>query len=133
MNELVSIGSAKLRIIGLSPDRISTDSESRVPGKATFQGMDYQKTGMGERTTVIDAVTVPHVFGGLDSLAWLRVHHGRQDTVNMIRLGANYLGELAGRVIIRNLSVDEDRQHPRTRVGRNVSVSIELLHVGESL
>lgn len=48
-----------------------------------------------------------------------------------IRLGPNYLGEMMGLVVIRNLSIDEDRLHPFTGIGRRVDLSAELLHVGE--
>lgn len=130
MTVLAAIGPAKFKYVGLAPERFSAESESRVPGKPTFRGMDYQKTGIGEQTVVIEARTVPHVFGGLDSVAWLRHLHETQATANYIRLGANYQGEFAGEVVIRNLAIDEGRLHPKTKIGREVSVEIEILYVG---
>ncbi len=46
---LISIGRAILRPNGLSASELEATSETRVPGKATFAGMDYQLTGQGER------------------------------------------------------------------------------------
>jgi phage protein U len=127
---LASIGNAQLKVIGLNPQGFSRASESRVPGKATFKGMDYQRTGMGEKVTTVEAITYPQVIGGMDAVAWLIRHHEAQDAVPFIRLGTNYLGEVIGFVVVRNLSIDEDRLHPFTGVGRKVEVSAELLHVG---
>lgn len=127
---LAAIGNAQLKVIGLNPQGFSRASESRVPGKATFTGMDYQRTGMGEKVTTVDALTFPQVIGGMDAVAWLIRHHEGQDAVPFIRLGSNYLGEVIGLVVVRNLSIDEDRLHPFTGVGRKVEVSAELLHVG---
>jgi phage protein U len=127
---LASIGNAQLKVIGLNPQGFGRASESRVPGKATFKGMDYQRTGMGEKVTTVEAITYPQVIGGMDAVAWLIRHHEAQDAVPFIRLGSNYLGEVIGLVVVRNLSIDEDRLHPFTGVGRKVEVSAELLHVG---
>lgn len=128
---LCSIGRSKLKVIGLNPQRLSSESEARVPGAATWVGMDYQKTGLGERRTKIEARTAPHVFGGLDALAWLILHHEAQDTVNFIRLGSGFLGQFKGEVTIRALYYDETKLHPNDGVGRIVDVEIDLLHVGD--
>ncbi|WP_020179773.1 phage tail protein [Methylopila sp. M107] len=129
MTGLIAVGSAVLRVIGMNPQRVTTSSETRAPGKATFGGMDYQLTGVGEQTTTIEAETFPHVVGGLDALEWLTRHHEAADEVNLIRLGSNYLGLMEARVVIRTLEVDEDRIHPFTGVGRRVGCTVELLHV----
>ncbi len=118
MNELIKVGSARLKVIGLIPERVSTSSESRVPGKATFTGMDHQKTGMGEKVTVINVITVPHVTGGLDAAAWLERHHQNQDTVNYIRLGRNYVRHVVGSVVGRNLVLEAEKIHPLTTTDR---------------
>ncbi len=130
MTELIKVGKAKLKVIGLIPERVSTNSEGRVPGKATFRGMDHQKTGMGEKVTVIEVITIPHVTGGLDAAAWLWRHHENQDTVNYIRLGKNYLGNVVGSVVVRVLGLEEENIHPVTKVGRTMTGEIELIHVG---
>ena len=111
---------------------MSSTSEARIPGHATFKGMDYQLTGMGEKVTTIEAVTHPKVFGGLDSLGWIIHHHERQDVVNYIRLGANFLGTMGGLVGIRNLDYDEDRFHPFTGVGRKLEVVFEMVHFDDA-
>lgn len=128
---LVGVGSAVLRVIGLNPQRITTRSESRVPGHPTWEGMDYQATGLGEKATAIEAVTYPLVIGGLDALAWLQRHHEAQDQVNYIRLQSRFLGAVQGSVVIRNLFVDENHLHPFTGVGRKVGVELDLVHVGD--
>lgn len=130
MQALVSIGSAVLQVVGLNPQRIGTMSEARVPGTPTWTGMDYQPTGLGEAHTRFEAVTYPHVIGGLDALALLQGHHEGQQVVNYIRLRANFLGRMLGQVQIRNLFVDETHLHPFDGVGRKVSVEIDLLYVG---
>ncbi len=132
MSDLISIGSAILRVRGLNPQRINTMSEARMPGRATWQGMDYQPTGLGERHTRIEAVTYPHVIGGLDMLATLQAHHENEDVVNYIRLGdaTTYLGRMMGQVRIRTLFVDETMLHPIDGVGRKVGVEIDLVYVG---
>jgi phage protein U len=84
------------------------------------------------RSTTVEAITYPQVIGGMDAVAWLIRHHEAQDAVPFIRLGSNYLGEVIGLVVVRNLSIDEDRLHPFTGVGRKVEVSAELLHVGST-
>lgn len=132
-SELISIGKAKLKTWGLTPQVISTSSEGRVPGHATFSGMDYQLTGLGEKVTNIEAVTHPQVMGGMDSLGWLIQQHEAQSAINFIRLGANFLGSLQGLVVIRTLEYDEESIHPFTGVGRKVEVALELLHVGGGL
>ncbi len=126
---LVSIGGAVLHTIGLSPQRLSYSSESRVPGKAVQAGMDYQITGLGERLTQIEAQTWPHVVGGLDSLAVLKMHHEMQAQVPLIRLRGNYLGLNAGPVIIQTLECDEEKLHPHDGVGRIVDVALGLIHM----
>ena len=128
---LCSIGRAKLKVIGLNPQRLSYESEVRVPGAPTWVGMDYQKTGLCERRTRIEARTAPHVFGGLDALDWLIQHHEAQETVNYIRLGSGYLGQNRGEVSIRALYYDETKLHPVDGVGRIVDVEIDLVHLGD--
>lgn len=127
---LISIGGAVLYTVGgLNPQRISSSSESRVPGHPVQGGMDYQKTGVGERFTTIDARTAPQVMGGLDSLAILRAHHEMQAEVPFVRLHGNYLGIAAGMVIIQTLEVDEEKLHPFDGVGRVVDVTVGLIHL----
>lgn len=129
MSDFLSIGGAKLRLIGLRPTRISKRSEVRVPGTPTFSSVEYQDTGIGERVTTIEAMTVPHVFGGMDAVALLEGHHLARRTINFIRMGANFLAANQGLVVIRTLDMDEESLHPADGVGREVSVTIELLHV----
>lgn len=129
--ELISIGKAKLRVFGLTPQGLTRSSTTRVPGKATFKGMDYQRTGRGEKTSVISAITYPQVTGGMDMLGWLEAHHDAQAVVNMWRMMGNYQGRRVASVIIRGLDIEEDQPHPFTGVGRKVSVSMELLHVDD--
>lgn len=126
---LISIGGAILYTIGLNPQRISTSSESRVPGHAVQRGMDYQRTGLGPRSTIIDARTFPHVTGGMDAFAILKLHHEQQAVVPLIRLHGNYLGLARGEVIIETLDVDEERLHPFDGVGRMVDVTIGLINL----
>jgi hypothetical protein len=71
---LISIGGAILHTIGLSPQRIRSESEARVAGHPVQAGMDYQLTGLGARTSSIEVRTWPHVTGGMDALAILRAH-----------------------------------------------------------
>lgn len=130
MNSLVSLGRAQLLVRGLNPQRIGTRSEARVPGIPTWTGMDYQDTGLGEASTRIEALTYPHVVGGLDALSWLQQHHEARDVVNFIRLRGAYLGRMLGQVRIRHLSVDEANLHPFDGVGRRVGVEIDLVYVG---
>ena len=129
---LVSIGSAVMNVVGLNPQRIGTMSESRIPGIPTWTGMDYQPTGLGEAHTRFEALTFPHVVGGLDAVALLQKHHEAQDVVNYLRLrgGPGFLGRMLGRVVIRNLFIDETHLHPFDGVGRKVAVEIDLLAVG---
>lgn len=128
---LISIGGAILYTIGgLNPQRITTESESRVPGHPVPSGMDYQLTGMGEKVTTLEARTWPHVMGGLDALQILRAHHEAQNEVNFIRLHGNYIGQLAnGPVVIQTLEADEEKLHPHDGVGRIVDVSLTLIHL----
>lgn len=127
---LFSIGGAVLYTIGgLNPQRIRSTSESRIPGHPVQGGMEYQKTGMGERAVTIEARTVPQVMGGLDALAVLKAHHEMQAEVPFIRLHGNYLGISGGLVVIRALDVDEERLHPFDGVGRVVDVSMELVQM----
>ena len=127
---LIAVGRAQLRVVGLNPQRIASESESRIPGAPTWNGMDYQKTGLGERRSLIEAKTAPHVFGGLDAFGWLKRHHDAQDEVNYIRLGANFRGELVGLVAIRNLFWEETNLHPFDGIGRIVAVEVDLVHTG---
>lgn len=133
MKELASIGRAKLVVVGLNPQRIGTESEARVPGQATWSGMDYQKTGLGEARTRFEAVTYPHVIGGLDAVEWLQRHHQGEEVVNYYRLRGQYLGRMQGRVQIRHLFIDETKLHPFDGVGRRVGVELDLVYVGDSL
>ena len=128
---LVSIGGAILYTVGgLNPQRITTSSESRVPGHPVPAGLDYQLTGMGEKTTTLEARTMPHIIGGLDALAILQAHHESQAQVNYIRLHANYVASLsAGPVVIQALEADEEHMHPHDGVGRVVDVTLTLIHM----
>ena len=130
MMELVGIGRAQLRVVGLNPQRIGTESEARVPGIPTWTGMDYQRTGIGEARTRFEAVTWPHVIGGLDAVAWLQQHHEAEEMVNYIRLHGQYLGRMLGAVRIRHLFIDETHLHPFDGVGRKVGVELDLVYVG---
>lgn len=130
MSVYIAIGSAIVRTIGLAPDTISNQAAARFPGRATFAGMHYQRTGMDEEITNISAITHPHVVGGMDAVALLKQIQRRQSIVPLIRLGAGLLGSNAGRVGILDLIVDEDRPHPKTAIGRKVSVDITLVHLG---
>ena len=131
MSSLASLGSAIFKVVGLNPQRLSTMSESRVPGRPVWGGMDYQTTGLGEAHTRFEAVTYPHVIGGLDALAWLQQYHEQQKAVNYIRLSSTvtYLGRMLGRVIIRNIFVEETMLHPIDGVGRKVGVELDLVYV----
>ncbi|GLR51285.1 phage tail protein [Shinella yambaruensis] len=124
---LISIGGARLSVIGLNPQRLSSSSEARWPGHATPSGMSYQKTGLGPRTLTIDAKTFPHVTGGLDAYAILQAHHEMQSVVPYMRLRGNYLGQASGLVGIETLDTDEERLHPFDGVGREVDVTIGLI------
>ena len=133
---LVSIGQAVLMVVGLNPQRIGTMSEARVPGQATWggAGMDYQDTNLGEAHTRFEAVTYPHVIGGMDMLQQLQAHHEARDVVNYIRLRSTvtFLGRMLGQVRVRHLFVDETHLHPFDGVGRKVGVEIDLLYVGKT-
>lgn len=132
MSGLMAIGGAVLRVIGLNPQRVQTRSESRVPAKPTFTGMDHQLTGMGERRTRIEFATVPLLVGGMDTLAILEAIHAAQAVVPYIRLGSNWLGSLDSFVVLQSLDVGEERLHPFTGIGRIVHGEAELVHVGDT-
>ncbi len=131
MTALISIGGAILKTVGLNPQRIGARSESRVPAKATFEGMDYQLTGLGEQKTRIEFATVPLVTGGLDMLAILQALHRQQAVVPYLRLGRFYAATLVGIVVVQSLDIDESRIHPFTGVGRLVHGEAELLIVSD--
>lgn len=124
---LISIGGAILYTVGLSPQRLTHAGESRVAAHAVQSGMDYQLTGMGERSVIIDARTWPHVTGGLDALAILTMHRDRQSVVPFIRLKGNYLGISDGMVVVQSLEVDEEKLHPHDGIGRIVDVVVRLI------
>ncbi|QFS97548.1 hypothetical protein FIV06_08955 [Labrenzia sp. THAF191b] len=129
MSSLVSIGAAQLKVIGLNPQNVSLSSEARVPGRATYTGMDYQLTGIGERSARLEVLTLPFVFGGMDALGWLQAQHLSQLPVLYLRLGANLAADNLGLVVIRELYIDEDRFHPFTGRGRTLNAEIGLLFV----
>lgn len=129
MTSLISLGAAQLKVVGLNPQFVSFSSESRVPGRATFRGMDYQLTGMGEQSVRLEVLTLPQVFGGMDALGWLQAQHRTQLPVLYLRLGANFAADNLGLVVIRELYVDEDRFHPFTGRGRTINAEIGLLFV----
>lgn len=131
MTALISIGGAILKTVGLNPQRIGDRSESRVPGKPTFAGMDYQLTGLGEQRIRIEFATVPLVTGGLDMLAILQALHRQQGVVPYLRLGRYYAATLVGTVVVQTLDIDESRIHPFTGVGRVVSGEADLLIVSD--
>ncbi len=130
---LISIGQAVLMVVGLNPQRIGTMSEARVPGQPTWSGMDYQDTNLGEAHTRFEALTYPHVIGGLDMLQQLQAHHEARDVVNYIRLRSTvtFLGRMLGQVRIRHLFIDETHLHPFDGVGRKVAVEIDLVYVAQ--
>ncbi len=132
VSDLISIGSAILRVKGLNPQRLSTMSEARMPGRATWAGMDYQDTGLGEAHTRLECVTYPHVIGGLDMLQILQAQHEGRQVVNYIRITnpATFLGRMVGQVRIRILYVDEEHLHPIDGIGRKVGVEMDLVYVG---
>lgn len=124
---LLSIGGAILYTVGLNPQRLSYSSEARFPAHATQGGMRYQKTGAGDERMTIEAVTFPHVVGGLDALAILKGLHRSQMIAPMIRLRGNYLGLPAGLCVIETLDYDEERLHPVDGIGRQVEVQAGLI------
>lgn len=124
---LVSIGAAHLKVIGLNPQHVSLSSESRVPGRATFTGMDYQLTGIGERSVRLEVMTLPFIFGGMDALGWLQAQHLAQTPALYLRLGKNFLADNLGLVVIRELYIDEDRFHPFTGRGRTLNAEVGLV------
>lgn len=129
MTDLLSIGGARLKNIGLKPVRLGRRFEARFPGAPTFTGMDYQETGRGEQTTTIDAETLPHFLGGMDALALLEAHHLARTAVLFLRMSGHFLAVNQGLVVIRSLDIDEENLHPADGVGRQVRVQAELLHV----
>lgn len=129
---LVSVGGAVLRVVGLNPQRIGSRSESRVASRPTFAGMDHQLTGMGERRVRLAFSTVPHVAGGMDTLAILRAMHQGQMVVPYLRLGKYLTASLLGLVVVQSLDIDESRLHPMTGVGRVVSGEAELILLNEA-
>lgn len=129
MDVLASIGRAQLRVVGLNPQRLTTESESRFPGAATWNGMDYQRTGKGEKSYRIEAVTAPHIFGGMDALDWLRRQHEASEPVDYIRMGSNFSATRVGLVGIRHLFVGERKLHPLDGIGRIVEVEIDMVHL----
>ncbi|WP_244631019.1 hypothetical protein [Aureimonas sp. ME7] len=131
MDVLAQIGKAQLRVVGLNPQRLATESEARFPGAPAWNGMDYQGTGRGERRFLIEARTLPHVFGGIDALEWLIKHHEALEPVEYLRMGANYAAKRIARVGIRNLFHEETKQHPRDGVGRILSVELDLVDLGD--
>lgn len=124
---LISIGGAVLHVIGLNPQRLSFSSEARFPAHPTPSGMSYQKTGLGPQALTIEAKTFPHVTGGLDAYALLKVHHELQSIVPYLRLRGNYFGQASGMVGIETLDTDEERLHPFDGVGREVDVTVGLI------
>lgn len=131
MADLISLGAAHLKLIGLRPTRLSRRSEVGVPGAPTFRGMVYQNTGIRERTTMIEARTLPHVFGGMDALAILEGLHFAREAVQYLRMASNFRAINQGLVVVRSLDVDEENLHPADGVGREVSISAELVYVDE--
>ena len=131
MTDLISIGGARLKAIGLRPTRISRRSERRVPGTPTFYDMDYQETGAGERVTSVSAETMPHIFGGLDAVSMLEAHHLAGSAVMFLRMSRNFLTRNLGLVVIRTLDVNEEALHPADGIGRKVQVEIELVHIDQ--
>lgn len=124
---LLSIGGAMLMTVGLNPQRIALSSSARFPVHPVQAGVKIQSTGLDAQRITIEAVTFPHVTGGLDSYAMLKGFHEAQAVVPYIRLRGNYLGEAGGLAAIETLDADEERLHPFDGVGRQVSVSLGLL------
>lgn len=131
MSTIIRLGNAQLRVIGLNPQRLSDESETRLPGHATFLGMAYQKTGTGEHSITLEVMTVPHILGGLDALGWLRAHHKAQDTVNYWRMENHYSGRREGEGVITTLFSEEERFHPFNGYGRMLNAEIGLIIVGD--
>ncbi|WP_223564984.1 phage tail protein [Agrobacterium tumefaciens] len=129
---LISIGGARLCIIGMNPQRVSYSSSARFPAHPVRGGLRYQATGPDAELVTIEAMTFPHVFGGLDSVAILKAHHRRQSIVPFIRLRGNYLGEALGLCVIETLDYDEERLHPIDGVGRQLDVTMGLIILPES-
>lgn len=129
MKALISIGGARLQLIGLRPARIVRSGEARFVAAPTWYDVDHQATGRGEQITTIDAETMPHVFGGLDALALLELHRDQNRPVQLIRMGRNFLASVAGLVGVRHVESEEERLHPFDGVGRIVRVHVELVHL----
>lgn len=132
MMSLVSIGGAVLKVVGLNPVRLGQRSESRVPVKPTFEGVDHQLTGMGEERLRLQFLTAPLIMDGLDVLELLRLLHREQAVVPWLRLGAAYAATVEGMVVIQSLDVDEERLHPFTGVARIVHGECEMVVVGDA-
>lgn len=132
MTSLVSIGGAILKVVGLNPQKIGQRSESRVAGKATFAGMDYQLTGMGEERVRLAFQTAPLLMDGLDAVEVLRLLHRQQAVVPWLRMGSAYAGSVMGLVVVQSLDVDEERLHPFTGVARIVHGECEMVVVGDN-
>lgn len=130
---LISIGGAVLYTVGLNPQRLSYSSEARFPAHAVQGGMRYQVTGAGDQRMTIEAVTYPHVVGGLDAVAILKGLHRAQLMAPMTRLRGNYLGLADGLCVIETMDYDEERLHPVDGIGREVSVSLGLLFIPPSI
>ncbi|MFC6444553.1 phage tail protein [Shinella zoogloeoides] len=124
---LISIGGAILYTVGLNPQRISYSSTARFPVHSVQSGFRVQKTGVDPERITLEAVTFPHVVGGLDAYAILKAHHRAQSVVPYVRLRGNYLGDVNGLCVIETVDTDEERLHPFDGVGRKVDVSLGLL------
>ncbi len=132
MTSLVSVGGAVLKVVGLNPSGIGQRSESRVPGKPTFRGMDYQLTGMGEERIRLRFITAPLIMDGLDVIEVLRLLHRQQAVVPWLRMGSGYAASVMGLVVVQSLDVDEERLHPFTGVARIVHGECEMVVVGDA-
>lgn len=130
MTARISLGNAKLKVIGLNPQRVTDEREARVVSRPTFSGMSHQKTGPGDTIISLEVLTVPLVFGGLDALEWLKVHLARQDTVNYWRMHANFRGQRVGAFCLTAVSSEEEHIHPFTGVGRKITALVEFVKVG---
>lgn len=123
----LSIGGAILYTIGLNPQRLGYSSSARFPAHPTQSGLSYQLAGPDAETMTIEAVTFPHVIGGLDAYAILKAYHRAQSIVPLIRMRGNYLGQSSGLCVIETLDADEERLHPFDGIGRQIDVTIGLI------
>lgn len=131
---LLSIGGATLFTIGgLNPQRLSYASEARFPAHAIPAGLSYQKTGLGMQTMTVEAVTAPHVMGGMDAFAMLKAYHEMQATVPFIRMSGNFLGLANGLCVIETFEYDEEKLHPFDGIGRRIDVVLNLIMLPQSL